>query len=66
MQYITGLEVMETNIKNVITPKQSVLACSRAEYSLFFLIGAPGIKDSLYKLALLKQLVKKRQGATFK
>lgn len=29
------------------------------EYSLFFLVGAPGIYNSLYKLALLKQLMKK-------
>lgn len=28
----------------------------RAKHSLFLLVGAPGLHDSLYKLALLKQL----------
>lgn len=34
----------------------------RSEHSLFFLIGAPGINDSLGKLALLKQLMEKNNG----
>lgn len=41
------------------THKVYGLICSRAEYLLFLLIGAPGIYDSLNKLALLKQLVEK-------
>lgn len=31
----------------------------RAQYLLFFLIGTPSVYDSLYKLALLKQLMEK-------
>lgn len=35
--------------------------CYKAEYLLIFFIGAPSINDSLYKLALFKQLVNKSE-----
>lgn len=36
------------------------LFAANPEYSLFFLVGAPGIYDSLYKLGLLKQLIEEK------